>query len=75
MLEKIKKNQKIIKLSIGVGVLMSLSTIKGFILSQCGFSVEFWVVETFITILTILFLIFLWGCLRRHLKITVNRNE
>jgi predicted branched-subunit amino acid permease len=75
LIENIKKNQKIIKISIGVCVLLILGTIKGYILSEYGFNIEFWGLELLTTIFTISFLIYLWKSIQNGIYITIDRKN
>lgn len=75
LINKIKKHQKIIKLSMGVGFLLILTTIKGFVLSECGFGKEFWGLEILTMVLTVGFLIFLWKSIHNDVYITVGREN
>lgn len=75
IINKIKKYQKIIKLSIGVVFLLVLTTIKGFVLSECGFGKEFWGLEILTTILTVSFLVYLWKSIHNDVYITVGREN
>lgn len=73
--ENIKKNKKIIKISIGVCLLLVLGTIKGYVLSECGFNIEFWGLEVLTTIFTISFLIYLWKSIQNGIYITIDRKN
>jgi hypothetical protein len=75
LITKIKKHQKILKLTISLGVLLILTMIKGYTLSECGFGKEFWWLELLTTLFAIGFWIYLWKSINNGIFITINKEN
>lgn len=55
------KYQKVILIFIGLSVLSVVDTIKGFIISEVGYTKEFWLIESLSLLISIFLLYFLWN--------------
>ena len=55
------KYQKVILIFIGLSILSVVDTIKGFIISEIGYTAEFWLVESLSLLISIFLLYFLWN--------------
>lgn len=55
------KYQKVILVFIGLSVLSVVDTIKGFIISECGYTKEFWIAESVSLLISIFLLYYLWN--------------
>lgn len=55
------KYQKVILIFIGLSVLSVIDTIKGFIISEVGYTKEFWLVEGASLLVSIFLLYYLWN--------------
>ena len=55
------KYQKVILIFIGLSVLSVVDTIKGFIISEVGYTMEFWLVESLSLLISVFLLYYLWN--------------
>jgi len=72
------KYQKVILIFIGLSVLSVVDTIKGFIISEVGYTMEFWLVESLSLLISIFLLYYLWNNINEgncYTKKEDNKNK
>ena len=76
-----RRYQKLILIFIGLSVLSVVDTMKGYIISDCGYSTSFWVMEIISLLVSIVLLSYLWNnilegsCFTKKNKITETKNN
>ena len=55
------KYQKVILIVFGLSLLSIVDTIKGFIISELGYTTEFWLVESVSLLISVFLLYYLWN--------------
>ena len=55
------KYQKVIIIFIGLSLLSVVDTFKGYIIGECGYTIEFWIVESISLLLSVFLLYYLWN--------------
>ena len=55
------KYQKVILIFIGLSLLSVVDTFKGYIIGECGYTIEFWIVESISLLLSVFLLYYLWN--------------
>jgi len=60
-LKTMLKYQKVILIVFGLSLLSIVDTIKGFIISELGYTMEFWLVESASLLISISLLYYLWN--------------
>jgi len=76
-----QRYQKLILIFIGLSVLSVVDTLKGYIISHCGYTSEFWVMEIISLLVSIVLLSYLWNnilegnCFTKKSNITKTQNN
>lgn len=55
------KYQKVILIFIGLSLLSVVDTFKGYIIGECGYTIEFWIIESISLLLSVFLLYYLWN--------------
>lgn len=70
-----KKYRKLFITFLGLSAISIISTLKGYILSQCGYNYEFWLAESISLLITISLLFYLWNIIHEGYCVTIKKNK
>jgi len=69
------KYQKVIIIFIGLSLLSVVDTFKGYIIGECGYTIEFWIVESISLLLSVFLLYYLWNNINEGSCFTKNTES
>jgi len=69
------KYQKVILIFIGLSLLSVVDTFKGYIIGECGYTTEFWIVESISLLLSVFLLYYLWNNIKHEIHFRHYRKN
>lgn len=72
--ELCRKFQKLILVILGLSALSIVDTVKGYILSHCGYNHEFWITEAVSLLISISLLFYLWDIIHEGKCVTIKKK-
>jgi hypothetical protein len=73
--ELCRKYQKIILTFVGLSLLSVIDTIKGYVISHCGYNHQFWIAESISLLISVSLLFYLWNIIHEGYCVTIKKDK
>jgi hypothetical protein len=70
-----RKYQKLILTFVGLSAVSVVDTFKGFVLSHCGYTYEFWITEAVSLLISVSLLFYLWNIILEGYCVTIKKDK